>query len=462
MPQPSCPVCLESPANTLREHHCDELSASFITALTSCPFCAQLIGDAPAFPSPVGKYLDQVKTYQPVTVDYENNRLVAADDGEFVVVPHGAGVNLPIIIPRLKHFTSKRDFYHHYQDYYICENPASGEVIVIHPATVEKTQGGWSLKEVGKLEVLDTSSQEVSESPVLLSSPMETNAPSQRLVSTEADAEAEVVCSNCGSSVSSKYTFCWQCGKPLDANGKADGNALEIPSLAQATMSAQASQMQTDASSTSLSSSPALFSSTMRESSAPSGSAVIRIVILVVIVGLAAFAVVSYLLLRSTPKTDSGSASAASNQAFSEPAQNSSSTPAQTRTTVTAPAVGPPDDELNKLRERRASMTAETRPELLEELESAENKYPGDYRFPYERAKLSIIGTHEHDEAFGALFRAAGKAIDNGQADEMLNDLMRDESADFNKLARGHREWKSLEEALKKRDKGALQTSAHH
>lgn len=100
-------------------------------------------------------------------------------------------------------------------------------------------------------------------------------------------------------------------------------------------------------------------------------------------------------------------------------------------------------------------------PQIVAALEAAEKKYPTDYRFSYERAKLSIKGVISHHEAFEALFAAAEKAIDNGKSQEMLNDLMSDKDGDFYKASRGHHEWDRLVDALNDNDKAHLKTGGH-
>ena len=119
------------------------------------------------------------------------------------------------------------------------------------------------------------------------------------------------------------------------------------------------------------------------------------------------------------------------------------------------------DEDLKGLRERRISAQPSERAAILASLEQAEKKYPTDYRFPYERSKLSIKGITSHDEAFGALSAAAEKAIDNGKAQEMLDNLNADKDGDFYKLARGHHEWHALMDALSNKDKRDL-TELHH
>ena len=119
------------------------------------------------------------------------------------------------------------------------------------------------------------------------------------------------------------------------------------------------------------------------------------------------------------------------------------------------------DEEIEQLRERRIVAKPSESVEIIAALEQAEKNYPTDYRFPYELSKLSIKGTVSHREGFEPLARAAEKAIDKGQADEMLNRLMTDKDGDFHKLSHGHHEWEAIEQALRNKDKGVLKVSAH-
>ena len=119
------------------------------------------------------------------------------------------------------------------------------------------------------------------------------------------------------------------------------------------------------------------------------------------------------------------------------------------------------DKEIAQLRERRIGAEPSERVEIISAFEQAEKKYPNDYRFPYELSKFSIKGTISHHEAFEPLARAAQKAIDNGQADEMLNSFMADEDGDFHKLSHGHHEWEAIEQGLRSKDKGVLKAGAH-
>jgi hypothetical protein len=126
----------------------------------------------------------------------------------------------------------------------------------------------------------------------------------------------------------------------------------------------------------------------------------------------------------------------------------------QTSTTDSA------DGEFNALLDRRSQLTAAQRPEFDAALKSAESKYPGDYRFTYERARSSV-SRPGHGETFNLLFQAGQKAIDNGKANEMLSDLTRDKDADFYRLSKGHSEWNVLLEALRNSDSEALKIAKH-
>ena len=119
------------------------------------------------------------------------------------------------------------------------------------------------------------------------------------------------------------------------------------------------------------------------------------------------------------------------------------------------------DDEWKRLKQARIAAQPTERAAIIASLEQAEKKYPRDYRFPYERAKLSIKGIVSHHEAFSALSAAAEKAIDNGKAQEMLDNLIADADGDFYKPAHGHHEWHALLEALEKKNKSEL-SELHH
>ncbi len=159
---------------------------------------------------------------------------------------------------------------------------------------------------------------------------------------------------------------------------------------------------------------------------------------------------------QSPPQTDSQVAPAAVDSSSSAPAASSATAPTARITTR-----GGAEEEWKRLREKRIGAKPTDTNEIVAAFEDAEKKYPRDYRFSYERAKLSIKGITSHHEAFGALALAAEKAIDNGKAQEMLDSLMADKDGDFYKLSHGHREWETLIQALKIKDKAALRALRH-
>jgi len=181
------------------------------------------------------------------------------------------------------------------------------------------------------------------------------------------------------------------------------------------------------------------------------------LVVLILFLGIAALGVGGWYWwsLSGTAQTGSNEnpTTEVTSTETSNPATSTASVPVSRQTSATSSA----NEELRKLRERRINGTAADRDQIVIELAAAEKKFSDDYRFPYERAKLSIKGVVSHHEAFDALFQAAQRAIDNGQADEMLNSLMTDKDGDFYKLSRGHAEWNVLEQALRENNKSKLQ-----
>ena len=156
-PQPSCPGCLQATSADLREHICDELSASLITALSSCPICRERLDVGPSFPCSVAHYLRRTKVANKlsVTFDYETELFVPVEDGEFVLIGNGNEAIEPIVLPRSACFATRRDFYELYQDYYNCANPHAGEVHIIQAAAVTRTAQGWKFQSTGILEVIE-------------------------------------------------------------------------------------------------------------------------------------------------------------------------------------------------------------------------------------------------------------------------------------------------------------------
>jgi hypothetical protein len=159
---------------------------------------------------------------------------------------------------------------------------------------------------------------------------------------------------------------------------------------------------------------------------------------------------------QSPSQADSSSAPAAADSSSS--ASLASSAP---KTAALIATNGGVEEEWKRLKEKRIGAKPSETGVVITAFEEAEKKYPRDYRFPYERAKLSIKGITSHHEAFGALSLAGQKAIDNGTAQAMLDSLIADQDGDFYKLSRGHHEWQALEDALRNKDKASLRTLHH-
>ena len=118
------------------------------------------------------------------------------------------------------------------------------------------------------------------------------------------------------------------------------------------------------------------------------------------------------------------------------------------------------DADLKRLQERRSNAKPSDS-EIVASIADAQKKYPNDYRFTYERAKLFGKGLISHDEAFDALYEGAEKAIDSGKAQEMLDDMTANKDGDFSRLSRGHRDWGVIMQALSNKDKAALKGHVH-
>lgn len=164
----------------------------------------------------------------------------------------------------------------------------------------------------------------------------------------------------------------------------------------------------------------------------------------------------------AVPQSTSQDASSSGVSSTASTTSSTPSAPAPQPKASTSPVTSSADDEVKEIRQRRIAASPSEANQIIATITEAEKKYPNDYRFPYERAKLSIKGIVSHHEAFDALFTAAEKAIDEGKADDMLSSLETDKDGDFYKLSRGHREWATLAEALRNKDKSTLKVVSHH
>lgn len=458
-PQPSCPGCLHATSTDTREHTCDELGASFFTALDSCPICLERLDIGPSFPSSVAHYLRRTKAAnkQIVTFDYESGLFAAVDDGEFVLVRNDEETR-PIVLPRSARLATKRDFYEFYQDYYHCAKPGTGEMYIVQPADVAEVENGWRFQTPGVLEVLEDQPKKKAPTVVTrqqIDPPARDNA---GLSTVEIKEELPVTpCSHCGSLVETKYAFCWTCGNPLKPENKHTDSRAEKPAILAPTPTATDEENFTAQHQVASVGSP-IFSWALKkepELLVSSKSAMLKL-LAVVFAGSVFVTLGLFVLMGSASRTGSdidGLSAAQTAQAVSGVSEGDklAADPTPSRTSTT-----PEEDELKRIRAQRIAAKASERPAILKALAKTERRYPNDYRFPYERAKLAIKGKRSHKEAFAALSIAAEKAINTGKAQEMLNGLEADKRRDFQKLSNERQEWAQLEEALKSKDPNLL------
>ena len=496
VPQPSCPGCLRSAAADLHEHFCDLINAAFVTALDTCPVCQERLDLAPAFPSTVALYLKRTRAANKVNVtfDYETESFMPVDDGEFVVVTNNESA---IVLPRAPRFASRRDFYEYYQDYYHCPKPDAGEVQIVQPAIVTQTANGWKLETMGALEVvLDQPKPKAVPVPIVAppvvtkpappAVPKPTPKPAPVISEEEVvvprrpepipvpitakDESTETPCAECGALVESRYAFCWKCGNALTPENKSSHGGSNPSRGTLLSMGLDDDELTVQHEMRPASSSMFPYT-TAKQSEHPSSSR--GSVLKLIAIGGVAFLLLSLGLFGLTRSaTDSQvAATTASAPAPQQTVAEPTPEPARTEAPVTVPAklvdetkpeaspsVSPEDELLARLRERRITATNSERPQIVAAFAKIERKYPRDYRFPYERAKLVVKGsqTTARNEAFKALSIAAERAIAAGKANEMLSGLETDKAGDFHRLAQGRQEWTRLVAALKRKDTSLL------
>lgn len=492
VPQPSCPGCLQPTSADLREHTCEVLRTSFVTAVNSCPFCSERLDVGPSFPSSVAGYLRRTRAANKinVTFDYEGEVFVPIDDGEFVLINGADDPTLPVVLPRLARFASPRDFYEFYQDFYHCPQPIIGEVQILKPAAVVRVAEGWKLETPGVLEVIKDQPKKPLPTPVPTPRPQEdrqtpkiesVNEPPKKPAATasvsherpksETPVDAPVQpCSHCGTLIEVKYGFCWQCGSHLTTEKKAGSSSAQNRNIvASGPVAPETSMLEDDEQTvqhegheTRRVGSPIISWATANgrhlHRSAP--GSVLKLFV-VVVVGLVSASIGLFALTRSSSEVVVTAAQPVR--------QNAEATTGPSPTQQASPEIIAPEpqraqvqstgeNELKKLRERRIAANGPERSEILQLIARTEKKYPKDYRFPYERAKLMIKVPQRasRQEAFAALSVAAEKAINTGKAREMLENLQKDSRGDFQKLSHGRREWTQLQEALKTQDATVL------
>jgi formylglycine-generating enzyme required for sulfatase activity len=172
---PACPGCGSATEGAAaRPHECAAASTTFNTALASCPFCEEPLGDAALqqdtefgginFPLSAEDCLKHAAGRESRIVRYDPLKGIFVKDpdgrGQFILV-HDWGVpgGVLYLLPRVTYFQTSVDFYNHYEQLYECARPAAGGVWVVSPAIVRKVAGGWKLLEKGELEIKDGAPQ---------------------------------------------------------------------------------------------------------------------------------------------------------------------------------------------------------------------------------------------------------------------------------------------------------------
>jgi hypothetical protein len=490
VPQPSCPGCLRPASSDLHEHSCEGLGAVFVTALDTCPVCHERLDILPGFPSTVALFLKRTRSSNKtsVTFDYETESFVPVEDGEFVIVTNPQ--TPAIVLPRAPRFAARRDFYEYYQDYYHCANPDAGEVQIVEPAIVSRAANGWKLETMGLLEVLPEHprkkivpvvNRDVVVQPPRIEPRIEPAAPridpriepaaprvESKAAPIEPDQTEVTPCSECGAMVESRYSFCWKCGNPLTSQTKQSrGNGPTHGTLLSSAIDDDELTVQHEM----RPASAPLFSwSAPAQTDHPSASrgSVLKLMaiggVALLLLSLGLFGLTrSASPVTTASSTPAPNAAAETQQQQQAPATAATTAPASTNgpqaaptdaQTQPSPTASPEDELLARLRERRMTASGSERNKVLEVFAKIERRYPRDYRFPYERAKLAAKGSQSdsRDEAFKALSVAAERAISAGKANEMLNGLESDKEGDFHRLAQGRQEWTRLVVALKRKD----------
>jgi tetratricopeptide (TPR) repeat protein len=201
LPDPACPGCLSRSSSSGLDHDCSDFGALFVTQRPACPFCDDALEMPPNFPCSVADYVEKLRV--PTTVlqfEAASNLLTQSASGHYILIEKVRGYALPIVIPKATKLSSKQDYYNTYYELFNCDNPAPGEVVVLSPAIVEKTEGGWQLREAGLIDIKPDPS-------------------AQPAAST---ARVQVPCVLCGVLGEAGRAFCKNCGGPMLGQQMAD------------------------------------------------------------------------------------------------------------------------------------------------------------------------------------------------------------------------------------------------
>jgi hypothetical protein len=201
-PLPACPGCGQIHQAPVVEHQCQSYAASFITARTSCPFCRRSVYSPPAFPIAVSGYLNECPSagievvFEPVS-----KRFIRAPSGPFLIFPDGLrSSEIETLLPNLSNFDSDSHFSTLYRDYFICDAPGSGQVIIDYPATVKRDGQVWLFNGRGRLHV-EAAKMNGNEGLA------------QHEIGVVVDATD--LCPTCGARTKPNHKYCKKCGAQL-------------------------------------------------------------------------------------------------------------------------------------------------------------------------------------------------------------------------------------------------------
>jgi hypothetical protein len=487
-PRPCCPGCLQPASADLREHTCEVADTSFVTGLSTCPICQERLDIGPTFPSTVAKYVRKTRAANKlyVTFDYETELFVPIEDGEFIVIKNNDETGKTFVLPRATRLAAPRDFYELYQDYYHCTAPEAGEINIAEPAVVADTSEGWKFQSSGVFTIVSEQPKKVplvaapphlepKKGPViaapqqfetkrvpLAAAPqhLEPPAPEEPQPSiTKADDSA--ACAKCGTLIEAKYSFCWKCGHPRSTKEQSSGFRPQRSRLIVSATEDDDDDLPGPQDQKRSMLSKYSWASAVTNDSKPGINRSVLKLFGILVVGFLIGSVIAVSRYSSgtaaaeQPATPQVQASAAA------PPVQSESPPAveMKQAAMEIPSASPEDTALEQLRQMRSTASASEQSKILKNFYETERKYSGDYRFPYERAKVVVMTRKRNfrEEAFTALARAAQKAIHSGKAREMLQNLSKDSEGDFQRLSHGRREWGQLQKALKNKDVSVLE-----
>lgn len=109
----------------------------------------------PDFPTSVSDYFARQHSYiTAVRPDRIKGMLVKDADGHLMLVQGTGDYRGDLLaIPRPPRFKTVQDYNNHFEKYYYCNKPGSGEVVINSPAIVTQVDGGWELDIKGSLEI---------------------------------------------------------------------------------------------------------------------------------------------------------------------------------------------------------------------------------------------------------------------------------------------------------------------